>query len=67
LTEATGDLTKEADLLAGDAISNFKTVQSFANEELIIQLYERFYEPVITTTVKESMKVGIGFGMSQLF
>jgi hypothetical protein len=29
----TGDLTKEANLLVGDAIINFKTVQSFGHED----------------------------------
>jgi len=36
LTDQTNDLAKEADLLAGDAIGNFKTVQSFANEDMLV-------------------------------
>ena len=33
-------MTKEANLLAGDAINNYRTVASFANEEAIIRKYE---------------------------
>ena len=31
---------KEANLLCGDAIVNYKTVQSFGNEDLIVEKYE---------------------------
>ena len=37
---AGGSLTQDANLLAGDAINNYRTVASFANEEAIIQKYE---------------------------
>lgn len=33
-------LSQEATLLAGDAINNYRTVASFANEEAIVQKYE---------------------------
>lgn len=35
LTESTGDETKEANLLCGDALINYKTVQSFGHEEFV--------------------------------
>jgi len=38
---AGGGLSQEANLLAGDAINNYKTVASFANEEAIINKYEQ--------------------------
>tara|TARA_B110000285_G_C14842273_1_gene475915 strand:- start:540 stop:731 length:192 start_codon:yes stop_codon:yes gene_type:complete len=37
---AAGGLGQEANLLAGDAINNYRTVASFANEEAIISKYE---------------------------
>lgn len=46
LTDKANDLTKEADLLAGDAISNFKTVQSFANEDMLVAKYKELLEPI---------------------
>lgn len=66
LTDQTNDLSKNADLLAGDAIANFKTVQSFANEDLIVAKYEEFFAPVNALTLRTNMKIGFGFGLSQL-
>ena len=37
---AGGGLTQEANLLTGDAINNYRTVASFANEEAIVKKYE---------------------------
>ena len=34
------ELLKESNLLLGDAIGNFKTVQSFGHEDLIVDKYE---------------------------
>jgi len=52
LTGATNELEKEANLLAGDVISNFKTVQSFSNEDLLFARYKVLMEPInkLTTT-----------------
>jgi ABC-type transport system involved in Fe-S cluster assembly fused permease/ATPase subunit len=58
-------LTKEADLLAGDAISNYKTVQSFANEDMIVARYRKLMEPVNAVTLTQNVKIGFGFGVSQ--
>lgn len=41
---AGGELGQEANLLAGDAINNYRTVASFANEEAIIEKYEEMIE-----------------------
>ena len=54
---ATGTAAKEslddfADLLAGDAISNFKTVQSFANEDLLVAKYRELLEPINAMTFR---------------
>jgi ABC-type transport system involved in Fe-S cluster assembly fused permease/ATPase subunit len=36
LSESSNQFTKEADILCGDAVMNFKTVQSFGYEHLIV-------------------------------
>jgi hypothetical protein len=40
LVEEQNDILKDANLLCGDAISNFKTVQSLGNTDLIVDKYE---------------------------
>lgn len=61
----SGDQNTQANLLAGDAIINYRTVASFANEEAIIKKYEE----MLTTTLKSQYmgnhKAGIAFGFSQ--
>lgn len=42
LTEDSNELLKEANLLCGDAIINYKTVQSFGFEEEIVKVYDEF-------------------------
>jgi ABC-type multidrug transport system fused ATPase/permease subunit len=66
LTEDSNELLKEANLLCGDAIVNFKTVQSFGHEEEIIKIYEEFLEPVNKLSLSANIKVGIAFGITQL-
>ena len=34
------DLEEEANILLGDSINNFKTIQSFAHEDLILEHYK---------------------------
>jgi hypothetical protein len=36
---------RESDLLCGDSIVNYKTVQSFGHEQLIYDMYERILIP----------------------
>lgn len=64
LSASSNELTKEADLLAGDAISNFKTVQSFANEDMIVAKYAEFLAPINNVTVSSNVKIGFAFGLS---
>lgn len=39
-----GVLEGEADLLAADVIANFKTVQSFGSDNIILEKYKSFNE-----------------------
>jgi len=36
---------REGDLLMGDSIVNYKTIQSFGHEELIFKMYESILAP----------------------
>ena len=56
---------KEADLLCGDAITNFKTVQSFGHTELIVKKYEDLLTPALKISRGYQIKTGITFGISQ--
>lgn len=35
---------KEAQILCGDAIANYKTVQSFGHEKEVVELYRSFLD-----------------------
>ena len=65
LTEDQNESMKEADLLCGDAISNFKTVQSLGNTELIVKKYEELLKPSHKKAIDQQLKIGIAFGLSQ--
>ncbi len=43
---------KDANLLAGDAIINYRTVASFANEDQILKDYDRMLEGPVQVAVK---------------
>jgi ABC-type transport system involved in Fe-S cluster assembly fused permease/ATPase subunit len=64
LTQGTDELNKEANLLCGDAITNYKTVQSFGNEKLLVEKYKQMMMPVLALTKKAHMKTGFAFGLS---
>ena len=65
LVEEQNDSQREANLLCGDAIANFKTVQSLGNTELIVQKYEELLKPSNDTAVLYQIKTGFAFGLSQ--
>jgi ABC-type multidrug transport system fused ATPase/permease subunit len=52
-------------LLCGDAISNFKTVQSLGNTDLIVDKYEELLEPAKKAGKSHQIKAGLAFGFSQ--
>jgi hypothetical protein len=64
LSGATGDMEKAANLLIGDAINNFKTVQSFGYEHLILKKYKDILDPILGMSKAKHCKAGIAFGFS---
>lgn len=57
---------KEADLLCGDSIVNYKTVQSFGHEDQIIKMYTKILEPNLQKQLWASFKTGLALGSNQL-
>ena len=43
--EANAD-QKRADSLCGDAINNYKVVQSFGNDQMFVKKYEEIMQPI---------------------
>lgn len=39
ITRIDDDLSKQANILCGDSIQNYKTVSSFGNEDEIVRVY----------------------------
>lgn len=64
-TNNVNELQKEANLLCGDAITNFKTVQSLGHLDTVYQKYVSLMTPGFDSTLKTHIKTGIAFGMSQ--
>lgn len=64
LTGATSEKEKEANLLIGDAINNFKTVQSFAHEELLVEKYKKYVKEIYMKGRVKHIKSGIAYGFS---
>ena len=65
LTDDQNEMNNSANLLCGDSIVNYKTVQSFGNTELIIQKYESYLKPSHDTAKSAHLKIGLAFGVSQ--
>ena len=65
LTNENKELNASADLLCGDSISNFKTVQSLGHEELFLKKYCDYLEPVCEKNKKNHITAGFAFGFSQ--
>jgi ABC-type multidrug transport system fused ATPase/permease subunit len=55
---------KDANLLAGDAIINYRTVASFAQEEQILKDYEMLLSEPHKTIIKQAHVMGVTFGFS---
>ena len=61
----TDEAMKEANLLAGDSIVNYRTVASFANEDQILRDYDRMLEEPVKIATRKCHVMGITFGFSQ--
>ena len=57
--------TKEAEVVIGDAITNFKTVASIANHGPIVAKYDEINMKRCTLEAKEANCEGIQFGFSE--
>lgn len=55
---------KESNLLISDAISNYKTVASFGNEQLLVNILKSRLKPVERSGIIKSHLAGIVFGYS---
>lgn len=56
---------KDANLLAGDAIINYRTVASFGHDNLIISEYDNLIAVPTKTNLKKAHCIGFWFGFSQ--
>ena len=52
-------------MLAGDSIINYRTVASFANEDLIVRDFDAMLDAPVKTATKKSHVMGLIFGFSQ--
>lgn len=57
---------KEANLLLGDSIMNFRTVQSFGHEKLIVAKFDEFMAPAAAAAASADFVQSCVFGLSQL-
>lgn len=64
LQNLSNDKAKEGDLLCGDAIVNYKTTQSFGNNQMVVKKYIEFMEPVFKANNWAHFKTGMSYGFS---
>lgn len=64
-SEIDDDAYKDANLLAGDSILNYRTVASLANDDMIVKEYDQMIEGPIKTAFKKAQCIGFWFGFSQ--
>ena len=64
MSEEQNDRQKEANLLCGDSLVNLKTVQSFGQEQRIINLYIKKMEEVHRSSKKAHYQVAASLGLS---
>lgn len=65
LVEDQNENLKEANLICGDSITNFKTVQSLGNTEMIVDKYVELMKPARAKAFSHQIKSGMAFGLSQ--
>ena len=57
---------EDANLLCGDSIVNYRTVQSFGNTELVVKKYKEFLLTGYTKAKRTHVAVGCAYGFAQL-
>ena len=50
--------------MAGDSISNFRTVMSFGHNEMVISKYEELLNPGLAHSNRKAHFIGIMYGFS---
>lgn len=65
LSEFDEKAFKDANLLAGDAIMNYRTVASFAHDNIIIKEYDAYLDPPTQKAIKRGHIIGLSFGLAQ--
>ena len=56
---------KDANLLAGDAIANYRTVASFAHDEVIINKFDSYLDGPSRKERRAAHFIGLAYGFSQ--
>ena len=64
-SEIDEDAYKDANLLAGDSILNYRTVASLGHDNMIVSEYDVLTEGPIKTSFKKAQCIGFWFGFSQ--
>lgn len=65
MTGVDEEAYKDANLLAGDSINNYRTVASFGYDNLLIEQYRKYIDLPTTTAIRKAHCIGFWFGFSQ--
>ncbi len=65
MSSDTDTSMRDANLLAGDLIMNYRTVASFANEDQLVNDYSRLLEGPVNIATRKCHLIGMVFGFSQ--
>jgi len=65
LANETKDENTEADLLCGDSIINYKTVQSMGHEDKFVEKYRELLQPIQKKSLKSHNRAAIAAGFAQ--
>ena len=64
LSVKSDQVAKEANLLAGDVILNYRTVVSFGYEDVIVKDYESLLQNIEKATIRKNHEIAFAFGFS---
>jgi len=64
MSQVDDESIKEANLLAGDAINNFRTIMSFGNTEMVVKKFDDLLEDSHKSAVKNAHVIGFLYGFS---